>query len=461
MTPFEDYMYWDDQTQYPMTFIIELKLEGRLDRAALENALPKALARHPLLQAVIRRAKGNRDCWVSDPKVQVKIDWGPIGAPLLFAEGEAIDLRREPGVRLWVRYDDTRTEITGQFHHATTDGVGGFQFIGDWFWYYAENVGQPVKDPLPPASPKSLRARGLACYNPELYRMPNGKLRNDYGHSLRMLWERVAPVASPRRFERSAAERPEFPGIRSFEFNKSQHRQLRYAAEARGQTVNELLIEWLMLAMLEWNRRHRSFRGGSICAMMPMDLREADTPVTSAANIVTYAFIRRSPRELQNEARRVASLREEILKLKHQRHCSPLMNMLAGGLRHPRWLKRLLFSHRCLATAIISNLADPTKRFSVPFPREDGELVVGNLRLVDIRGVPPMRYGTRATLSVNTYRRVLQVFLRCDPHRFSIQDTQQLLDLYVSKLQMLLPDVEATPQPSGVVARPEPVGAEA
>src|SRR6056297_670290 len=82
LTPFEDYMLWDDRRAYPMTFVVQMKFEGSIDRSAITAALPLALARHPLLRAIVRPAKANKDCWVAAANQDVEISWGPLDRSL-------------------------------------------------------------------------------------------------------------------------------------------------------------------------------------------------------------------------------------------------------------------------------------------------------------------------------------------------------------------------------------------
>jgi hypothetical protein len=55
--------------------------------------------------------------------------------------------------------------------------------------------------------------------------------------------------------------------------------------------------------------------------------------------------------------------------------------------------------------------------------------------LEEITGVPPLRRNTRATFSISQYNRRLAVSLRCDPQLFRVEDTANLLDLYVAQLR--------------------------
>lgn len=442
LTPFEEYMVWDDRADYPMTFVVKMEFDGTIDRDAITRALPMALRRHPLLQANVKPAKGNRDCWVAADAPHVEISWGDLDESLELPRGEAIDLRREIGLRVWIRTSVDRCVITTQFHHATCDGIGAYQMLGDWLWFYADLIGDPVDSPLPPLDPLQLRMRVKASYNAERYKNESGKIVFDRAEAYRMAIQTMQALA-PRRTDTTRTDptgdaQALFPGLCDFEFDKLRFKKIRHVAEARGQSTNELLIQQLLVSLNTWAEAQSERHRGQYCIMMPMDLRESDTRLSTAANLVTYALIRRRRSECVDSPELVNSLSQELLKLKHTRHQTTFMNAMAFLVRLPIWLKRGYAGRRRMATAIVSNTGDPTKRFSVSFPSENGLLRAGNLVMTDINGVPPMRHGTCLTISVFTYRRVLKICLRCDPKRFTVDDSRAFLNHYVASIEGLL-----------------------
>jgi len=438
LTPFESYMLWDDRADLPMTFVVRMDFSGDLDRVSIEKALPLALQRHPLLQAVVRPAKGKRDCWVAAPNPTVMICWNAADEPLQLPQGERIDLRSHVGLRIWIQTTPGRTIITTQFHHACCDGIGAYQFLGDWLWLYARETGAPIDSPLPAVDFAQLRRRTKASYDIENYRNENNQIHFDYREAGRFALRNTTPLAAVRGKVTRDTTEDRFPALCEAEFDKATYKRLRHVGEARGQSTNELLVQQLFVTMKGWNESQGDHRDGQFCVMMPMDLREIDNRMNTALNLVTYALIRRHGNACDDEEKLADSLRQEMLELKHTRHRTAFMNIIAYFDRYPFWLKRLVAGRKRLATAILSNTGDPTKRFSVSFPSEGGLLKAGNLVLQDIVGVPPMRRGTHLTLSIFTYRRVLKICLRCDPNRFTRAQSQAFLDRYVASINALL-----------------------
>ncbi|MEZ6088813.1 MAG: chromosome condensation protein [Pirellulaceae bacterium] len=369
------------------------------------------------------------------------IDWNDLDAPIELPTGEAIDIRKQVGLRIWIRSNSQQAVVTTQFHHATCDGIGAYQFLGDWLWHYADLVGEAIDEPLPTLDVKLLRQRIRNSFDVEQYRRPDGSLETGPTKTLaKQCLFGAQPLSKPKRrdSEPNASGSNIFPALRGFEFDKDVYKDLRHVAEHRGQSTNELLIERLLVTLRKWNQQQGGKGNRDLCIMMPMDLREITNRMATAANLVTYALIRRKQSQCVESEALIDSIRQEMVMLKRDRFRTPFMNLIAHARRYPTWFKRWFSSRRCLATAILSNTGDPTKRFSVAFPRQKGLLKAGNLLMTDIYGVPPMRLGTRLTISIFTYRRVLKICMRCDPHFFTPEQTQQLLDLYVQSIQHLL-----------------------
>jgi hypothetical protein len=86
----------------------------------------------------------------------------------------------------------------------------------------------------------------------------------------------------------------------------------------------------------------------------------------------------------------------------------------------------------------LSNVGDPSKRFTARFPRKQGRVVCGNLTLQHVSGVPPLRAQTHATLAIFSYRRELTISVRCNPYLFDEKATKAFLDMYEAGLRSYL-----------------------
>ena len=427
MTPFESYMFVDDSPNYPMTFVMEYKLTGEIDRQAFQSAFDQALLRHPMLRSVIRPAKSNRDCWVHAEGYNNQIEWADLHEPIYVnGAGAYINLREEIGVRIWGRNNQDQAVIVAAFHHTATDGIGAYQFFGDLFWYYAKSLGADVA-PLPEIDPQDLRKRLNANVSRELLVEKDGeKLSHDTAQ----------PLAPKKDSSQPTGKRFQFPRFLSHTFDKAEYRELRLKAQDDGQTVNDRLLKTLLVTLADWNEANQQNPDGDICINMPLDLRQSEHPPFSAINVVTCSFIRRSNQQIKDREGLSTFLREEAIRVKHSRLKSPFMRLLVQSPVDLRDAETSYASNDCLATAIFSNTGDQSRRFQADLPREKGVVQCGNLRLDDMTAVSPLRDKTRLAVGIFTYKRLLKIGIRTDPFYFSMQDSQELLDLYMHNFRM-------------------------
>jgi hypothetical protein len=439
----------DDRLHHPMTFVIELRLSGRIDREAFQTALSDALLRHPFLRALVQRRKKNQLCWVSGGGLGPRVDWSDDDRPIeLPAEGEPIDLDSEVGLRVWVRRLRDESKLTLQFHHACCDGVGAYRFIGDLLAIYggltaADGAALPSLDPL---DVTRLRTRSRGVLDEALSGRNFRLARRAIPQGLEILSARPTEMATARK--ETGARLSPFPSIHSVTFERAAHDQLRDAAMREGAMLNDLLLAELFLSLRDWNVRRTGSAGRKYRLMMPTDLRTTDDYETPAVNKVAYTFLNRTPRELEQPSELLQSIRRETLEIKNEQRGMRFANMLAGGFAVKGLMQLLLSFPFCMATAILSNVGDPSRRFTAHFPRSKGRIVCGNLVLEEITGAPPLRRKTRATVSAFAYNRRLTLSVRCDPFTFTPADTREFLDLYAGRLHNhLAAPASAAPAP--------------
>jgi hypothetical protein len=123
----------------------------------------------------------------------------------------------------------------------------------------------------------------------------------------------------------------------------------------------------------------------------------------------------------------MAGIRNETVRIKSGSHGTDFIDALMIAEHGRGALKFLLRRNWCMATATLSNVGDPSKRFLATFPRNAGRLVCGNVILEGIQGIPPLRQTMRASLAVFSYRRKLTIGLRCDPYLFSLESSRDFL----------------------------------
>jgi hypothetical protein len=153
-----------------------------------------------------------------------------------------------------------------------------------------------------------------------------------------------------------------------------------------------------------------------------------------AANIMGFSFLSRTAEQCDDPDSLLAGIRDETEQIRRYRLSLFFLGMLGAVNAVPGALRRFVRGQRCFATAVLTNLGDPTRRFVARFPRRNGYLVAGNLLLESISGVPPLRPMTRTAIAIITYAGQLTISLCCDPHHFSPADTQEFLNQYRAQL---------------------------
>jgi len=431
----ERFMMLDDRPGFPMTFVIELTLAGQIDKSAWEEALVRALEHQPLLTSVLGQAKGGKTCWVATEHPYPRCNWATEGVPIERpTPKESFDLTKEPGLRVWIRQGPERAVVSLQFHHACSDGIGAYRFIGELLAAYGILVEGPEKHAMSELDPLLLRGRqrrALGCETPTAW----SRARKAIAYALRLYWGSPVTLATPKAGSPNTPD-PAFPGYATRSLDRDTHQRLRNVAAAGGAVVNDLLIRDLFLTIERWQKLHGpGSPRARLGIMMATDLRGSEDLSMPATNMVGYSFLRFAASECEQSAPLLDKVVKATNRIKHERAGSTFLETMLGATSVPGLLSFMTPTWWSLATIIFSNVSDPSRRFTSKLPRSGGKVRAGNLLLEDITGIPPYRPGSRATLSIFQYDRRLTVCLRCDPKVFRYRDAEELLDLYVDQLR--------------------------
>ncbi len=451
LVPFEHYMVAEDTADYPRAFIAELRLSGPLNRTALETAWRAALSRHPMLGALLVKTRKGWH-WTAPPDVGRSIDWGESDAPLQFNERESIDLTREPGVRLWVRHDDSAAHLVFQFHHACCDGVAGFQFTGDLLAAYARETTGADSAPDPVRWEHDLlKQRGsFGLTRPTLGEWL-GHAAVTLGESIRLLWRRNIPVSLPRPDKDELATPLSYPGLETHTLSREETQALRRTAERAGATVNDLLLCDLFQTILQWNRQEsQGSPRGWLRINVPTNLRRRADLRMPAANVMSFTFVDRRASDCHDTPALLESISADMDVIKSGRRGLYFIAQLALLGKIPGGMRLVLGRRRCYASAVLTNLGEAGKAFRVRFPRRDDKLVIGNLVLESLAGAPPLRELTRVGVAVATYAGQLTLSLLCDRRHFTREQSRRFLQMYLGRIRA---DIDPSQEAAEQVAR--------
>jgi hypothetical protein len=431
-------MYWDDRPDYPMVFAVHLKLSGNVDRPAFESSFQEALSRHPLLCASVGDSWQSGLVWEIVEQRRPALDWNRIGVPLESSHGERIDLHCEAGLRGWVRQGDESVEVTLQFHHATCDGLGAFQFIMDLLAAYGIRTASGDRCPtLPACDPAILLRRGE-------FAAAEISAPEELDHSG---WTRIRDVARflgrrsvilPRSAEKTenTSESISFLGVYWEELDSCETARLREASARRGVTMNDLLVRDMFQCLQAWIAERASESAARwIRIAIPVNLRNGEGEGRSAANRVSYNLLTRARQQCEDSDEFLKGISLENQPFLRRHRSLMFLRCIRCSSRIPGAVSLFQSGKSCFATAVLSNLGDINRLFGSVFASPEGMFTAGNLVLESIVAAPPVRVNTRAAFMVHRYAGRFRICLRCDPRIFTAHDARSLLTQYVERLR--------------------------
>jgi hypothetical protein len=429
LSTFEMLMLADARPDYPMIADLELHFEGRLERDAFERGLAFALERNPLFTCLVVPGRRGAAQWRQSGR-QPQVDWATWGVPVE-GYGEPMNLEREVGLKVWVRASAERSTMLLHFHHACSDGLGAYAFIEDFLVGY--NAATPGAAPVAarPLEPERLRRRGAI---PVMARSLALRLVEPFLG----VWEGYRFFSAAPLTLTGANPSPRRGGQAQFvthTCNRAEVEGLRVAATRAKATLNDVLLRDLMVTLRQWpGSEGPPSEERYLRILMPQSLRDAGGGRMPACNSLGFAFITRKAGDCDAPRDLLASIARETAQVRRWRLSGLFVGALAvtQSLGVLAWLLQRRF---CFATATLSNLGHPMRRFVSRFPRVPRGLAVGNVVFQGLTGGPPLRPLTRASLGVSFAGDTMTVCLKGDLGFFSQEEIDRLLAAYVSQLQ--------------------------
>ena len=430
------YFLSDDSREYPMSFYLDLQFSGTLDRDKLDEAVRQALFRHPLLMCIIQPGKQDLPCWTLSVDQMPTIQWQESATPANWLAAEVpascdddfIDIRSEPGLRIKAHQSTDSAQITLQFHHSACDGTGAYRFVGDLLALYMKQL--PCcegKVELGDFDAAQLKVRAAKMRS---IRMSDSETRK-LGVALKEAWHHLGTRVTPLKSPQDLPTTKTLPGIVKREFSSDELAQMRSAATSKGATLNDWFLCKMFQAADDWNDGYR--RSGKIRLLVPADMRDGNDFEIPACNMTACTFITRRRSQLASETKLLDSIRQDTLEIKQGHPQRAFVNAITTAMQGSM-LPWIMNRHKCMATAVVSNAGDPSRRFTCKLPKKRGKVSCDEFTLESISGVPPLRRHTRSTLSLSSYGRKLTVSMRCDPYHFDQANSEKLLDLFCQRL---------------------------
>ena len=447
VSAFEHYMLADDRPKYPMVFWLVMTLQGRADEARLSAALSAALSQHPMLSSHLegdRRGLRAKLRWRYVENAAVYLDAGPEGSPFRFPvvqsyefantgneDGKSaigIDLSREIGVRAFLRQGTQNCTVHFQFHHSATDGLGAVRFIEDVLRCYD---GAGVNVAMPPRQPPLLKRRSLCGLNAWrivsaiplfLVRAYKFYLSNPepltFGCSDGLAGEAVVQCPAREYGQLSAQELA----------------HLKAASRSDGATINDALLMHVFSSVDSWQRAKQQIDGKNrkrrVRVLVPVNMRQAQDHLMSAANMIGMVFVDRRGSLLARPSQLLQSIVKEMGAVKRHglgfalNFATGLGGFIRGGVGA---LASQCLTWRCAATVVLSNLGDPLAHCDLPRDKS-GQIMTGGLTLSCLELLPPLRLYTNMAIGEVTYAGRLTMTAHYDHTILSKQDVRFLLN---------------------------------
>lgn len=436
LTVFELLMATDARPSCPMTCLIEMVMVGRLEHELFEAAVQEAVSRHPLLMACVRNLHF-RPTWV-ECHTPAPVIWERESDPPSPPEMPWIDLKHEPGIRIYVREGSDRTSIWLQLHHACGDGRGAQRFLVDLFTAYARQF--PDRKPCPEYDALN--------YDRLLHRearFPPPGAVNERGATFAPGESFAFLTQTPMVLPSGGNTGPyAYPRIARYAFTSEETAAIRARARAEASTINTVGLGLLFGTLADWSLRHGKRGSKYLRVLVPMDLRERVDEYLPFANRMGFTFVTRKLSVCDDWLPLLTGLRDEALFVQKYVPARDFLNNIIVGQRIPFavWLFQRL--PLCFSSAVFTNLGDPTRRFRRRFPDTDGMITIGDAHLELIYGCPPVRPYTAAGFELCRCAQRMTVSAHFDARFFGEADSRQLLDEYLGRWRRWL---EATPTP--------------
>ena len=439
LTPFEEYLFTDDIPAYPINCHIRFRFRGHFDRTALETALRKVLALHPLLHSGVREVAPNDFRWFPLPEEQwPTIRWSTETEDV-FPSSRKFDLSQEPGIRLYVvEGTDDVSDLFVEFHHALSDGIGILGAMEDLFDAYQGNKVERIdpnrlvqRDPkIPPWWSVHCGLSWWCWATARLIRFlafrPIAFLRFLYG---------TKKLFIPNFHDLEPT--PPFPAMLTDLFSREETLQLQQTARESGVTLYEWMLTTYYRSIDAWIRELGFFtKQRCLRIAVPVSLRTPEDASLSASNVVSMMFIDRFRRQMSDKRRLLRGIHREMTHLKRCRTGYLLLLLLQVVKRFQKNF-RWTIEKRCWASTVFTHLGrlyDKTR-----LPLRNGNVVLGNaaneLVLDEIHATPPIRPWYVAVLGTGIYAGSLSIALHYDATAISREHAELLLRYFKEELR--------------------------
>lgn len=437
LTPFEHYLYADDTPCYPMSCFLQLKFEGIFLRAEFIKALYFAIQEHPLFGSTIngdRADKTKNLKWIYHPDKMPYVSWENVTCPINYPFDAMLDLKKEIGLRFWIREDANTTLLLIQNHHSITDGVGNIQFLQTFLHAYHHyfNSNHSIQnssiDPHEFNNRNQFKNEWKACFA-QLY----------YGIFSVIRFFKNPPINISTPTSKSLESNLKFPIPSPLQssFPIQDLSRLIQLAKQSEVTLNDLLLMCLFNTLKKWILQFDSDSTKQpIRITVPMNLRQKAHLQLPATNIVSMVFLSRELKEINSSLEFLLKLNQEMNLKKRWRLSLIFLKILQFAGCFKGGMQKILNPSKCRSSAVLSNMGIVLNNPNLPMSSKD-QVISGNVKLNDIIIMGPLRHQTPINFVSYTYAQTFYISLNYDSRLFKQDEANQLLNLFIEEINQI------------------------
>ena len=307
-------------------------------------------------------------------------------------------------------------EVVLMIQHAACDGLSGLEFFGDVWSEYHGSEPAPFRTPARDLRRRSGSTATVADPSaahpstppPQKAPTETGPTASDLGGETArfagflpaMLARGPALPPSPSRISAPPGAGPSLPFF-TVSFTAAETTSIKQRAAAEGASLNDVAVAAVMRVVVAWNE-DAGHPARQIRITMPASLKSPGTRAP-ACNDMGYAFLDRTAEQCRAPVDLIRSLAVASRWIQEHRAAGTFLDTLAMIDRFPPALWLLTRLPVPLSTAVVSFVGNVGPRLRANVPRDGGCDLPGGLRISAVKGVPPIRPGTRLGVGLVIY----------------------------------------------------------
>ena len=460
LSPIEDYFFLDDNADYPMVVWYRMEIRGQLDHAALADAFHKTSARHPMLTATVDDQSKRHPHWLANPKSSLEIQYEQPLNESGFPEARPMDLRTEPGTRVFLNDFGERHQIALQVHHCCSDAIGIQHFLSDVLCEYAKRgEGCPLVNVIRKLDPRRFPKRSTPQVPRWRYTLGLHRTLGRCRDVVRILFSSPAQLCRSsvlpvdNRLTTREQQDTQSPAAEGFgisvsehEFDREETSRILQTARDASVSVNSLILSHLFQTVLNWRTEHGIHESNDkmrIC--VPVNLRTEKDRALTATNSLSLLFVDRIASEVRNTKQLIKSVEAEIRNGRRDMWLTFIATLSVARMLPGQVVERFTEKNQAWSTCLFSNVGVAFSELSSHF--EDGKIDLGGANVESWSFLPPLRRYLGLSVGCSTCAGRLKLACHFDPELVTREAMQSILKTWTNSVLEYVPEQKSESRP--------------